>query len=320
MKNVLIVVVFVVIAAIFIGIGISRKGSGGDQITIAVIPKGTTHIYWQSVKAGAEAAGKENNVKILWSGPELETDRERQIQIIEDFMVQNVDGIVLAPLDSKAIVPSVEKISNSGIPCVIIDSGVDTENYLCFAATDNYMGGVLAARRMGKILDEKGNVIVVKYQPGSDSTTKRENGFIDTIGKEFPGITIVDAQYGQGTVEMAIQATEDMLTKNKDIDGLYACNASTAVGAMQAIDSQQLSGKIKMVGFDAEDALIKGLEGGTIDALIVQDPFRMGHLGVTTILDKLAGKPVTKLIDTGVELVTLENLQDPKIRNLLNLQ
>ncbi|MCK4958628.1 MAG: substrate-binding domain-containing protein, partial [Planctomycetes bacterium] len=288
--------------------------------TIAVIPKGTTHIYWQSVKAGAEAAGKENNVKILWSGPELETDRERQIQIIEDFMVQNVDGIVLAPLDSKAIVPSVEKISNSGIPCVIIDSGVDTENYLCFAATDNYMGGVLAARRMGKILDEKGNVIVVKYQPGSDSTTKRENGFIDTIGKEFPGITIVDAQYGQGTVEMAIQATEDMLTKNKDIDGLYACNASTAVGAMQAIDSQQLSGKIKMVGFDAEDALIKGLEGGTIDALIVQDPFRMGHLGVTTILDKLAGKPVTKLIDTGVELVTLENLQDPKIRNLLNLQ
>ncbi len=320
MKNVLIVVVFVVIAAIFIGIGISRKGSGGDQVTIAVIPKGTTHIYWQSVKAGAEAAGKENNVKILWSGPELETDRERQIQIIEDFMVQNVDGIVLAPLDSKAIVPSVEKISNSGIPCVIIDSGVDTENYLCFAATDNYMGGVLAARRMGKILDEKGNVIVVKYQPGSDSTTKRENGFIDTIGKEFPGITIVDAQYGQGTVEMAIQATEDMLTKNKDIDGLYACNASTAVGAMQAIDSQQLSGKIKMVGFDAEDALIKGLEGGTIDALIVQDPFRMGHLGVTTILDKLAGKPVTKLIDTGVELVTLENLQDPKIRNLLNLQ
>ncbi|MCK5175752.1 MAG: substrate-binding domain-containing protein [Planctomycetes bacterium] len=320
MKNVLIVVVFVVIAAIFIGIGISRKGSGGDQITIAVIPKGTTHIYWQSVKAGAEAAGKENNVKILWSGPELETDRERQIQIIEDFMVQNVDGIVLAPLDSKALVPSVEKITNSGIPCVIVDSGVDTENYVCFAATDNYMGGALAARRMGKILDGKGNIIVVKYQPGSDSTTKRENGFIDTIEKEFPGITIVDAQYGQGTVEMAIQATEDMLTKNKDIDGLYACNASTAVGAMQAIDSQQLSGKIKMVGFDAEDALIKGLQGGTIDALVVQDPFRMGHLGVTTILDKLAGKPVTKHVDTGVVLVTLENIQEPKIRNLLNLQ
>src|SRR5450631_3347277 len=134
--------------------------------TIAVIPKGTTHIYWQSVKAGAEAAGKEFGYEIQWNGPERETDRERQIQIIEDFIVQKVDGMVLAPLDRDALVPSVDKLASVKIPCAIVDSGVNTSNYVTFAATDNYHGGVLAARRMGEILGGKGNLLVLQYVPG----------------------------------------------------------------------------------------------------------------------------------------------------------
>src|SRR5476651_1877568 len=130
---------------------------GSTKHSIAVIPKGTTHIYWQSVKAGAEAAGKEFGYDIQWNGPERETDRERQIQIIEDFIVQKVDGMVLAPLDRDALVPSVEKLVSLKIPCAIVDSGVATSNYVTFAATDNYHGGVLAAERMGKILGGKGN-------------------------------------------------------------------------------------------------------------------------------------------------------------------
>jgi ribose transport system substrate-binding protein len=177
------------------------------QHAIAVIPKGTTHIFWQSVHAGAEAAGKEFGCQIYWNGPERETDRERQIQIIEDFVVRKVDGIVLAPLDRKALIPPVEKLANLKIPCAIIDSGIDTDKYLCFAATDNYQGGVLAARRMAEILGGKGKVVVVKYVPGSASTTERENGFIDTVKKEFSGIEIVDTKYGQDTVETALQAT-----------------------------------------------------------------------------------------------------------------
>src|SRR5439155_11408100 len=120
-------------------------GASAKKRSIAVIPKGTTHIYWQSVKAGAEAAGKEFGCQIFWNGPERETDRERQIQIIEDFVVQKVDGFVLAPLDRKALIPSVEKLASAKIPCAIIDSGIDTDKILTFAATDNYQGGVLAA-------------------------------------------------------------------------------------------------------------------------------------------------------------------------------
>jgi len=319
MKKILPIIILVAVAAVFIVIGISRKGTTGSQRRIAVIPKGTTHIFWQSVRAGAEKAGEETGTKIFWNGPKLETDREEQIQIIEDFIVQKVSGIVLAPLDRKALVPSVVKMYENNIPCVIIDSAIDTDKIVSFAATDNYKGGVLAARRMGEILNGKGRIIVVRYVPNSASTTNRENGFIDTIKKEFLDIEIVDEQYGMATVETALQATEDMLTKNTDLDGLYACNASTAVGALQALQSQGRK-EIKMVGFNAEDALVNGLKSGVIDSLVVQNPLKMGYLGVKTIIDKLDGKEPPKRIDTGVELVTRERLGEPDIKELLNLQ
>lgn len=286
---------------------------------IAVIPKGTTHIYWQSVRAGAEAAGRELGYKIFWNGPERETDRERQIQIIEDFIVQKVDGIVLAPLDREALVPSVEKLYSLKIPCAIIDSGIDTDKYVTYAATDNHRGGALAARRMGEILGGKGNVIVVKYTPGSGSTTARENGFIETIQKEFPGIKIVDSKYGMDTVETALQATEDMLTRNRDVQGLFACNASTAVGAVQALQSQRRP-EIKMIGFDAEKALMDGLRAGEIDSLVVQNPYKMGYEGVKAVVAQIKGELVTKKIDTGAELITKASLDDPKVKDLLKTQ
>lgn len=320
MKKTLVVIVFVAIAAVFIVIGFVRKGKSKAERCIAVIPKATTHIFWQSVRAGALKAGEEAGVKILWSGPERETDRERQIQIIEDFLVRKVIGIVLAPNDENALVPSVEKIFARNIPCAIIDSGINTDKYVCFAATDNYQGGVIAARRMGEILGGKGRVIVIKYVQNHDSTTNRENGFIETIEKEFPGIEIVDAEYAGDTVDAAINLTKDLLSKHPKLDGLYACNASTSVGAKQALAGRKLAGKIKMVGFDAEDALIDGLKTGIIDSLVVQNPFKMGYEGVKAVLAKLEGKEVPKLIDTGVWLVTKERLDEPEIKALLDLQ
>jgi len=316
-KPLAIVVVLVIVAVVFIGIGISRKGGVHGQRRIAVIPKATTHIFWQSVRAGAAKAAEEAGVKIYWNGPERESDREKQIQIIEDFIVQRVSGVVLAPLDSKALVPSVEKLAARGIPCVIMDSGIATDQRVSFVATDNYKGGVLAARRMGKILDGHGKVIVLKYMPGSASTTNRENGFIDTIEKEFAGIEIIDSKYGNDTVETALQATEDLLTKNPQVDGLFACNASTSVGALRALESQGRSGQTKLVGFDAEKLLIKGLKEGVVDSLVVQNPYKIGYEGVRTLVRKLDGKEVQRRIDTGVTVVTKGNLETPEIKALL---
>ncbi|MGB2806795.1 MAG: substrate-binding domain-containing protein [Sedimentisphaerales bacterium] len=313
-----IIVVLVVVAGIFIGIGIARKGKQGEsQRRIAVIPKGITHIFWESVRRGAEKAGAEAGVKIFWNGPEREGNREVQIQIIEDFITQKVSGIVLAPIDNKALVPSVEKIYARNIPCVIIDSGIDTDKYISFIATDNYKGGVIAAKRMGRILNGKGKIVVVKYAPGSASTMKRENGFINTIKQEFPEIEIVDSKYGMDTVETALQAAEDLLTKNVGIDGLFACNESTSVGALRALQSQGRAGKMKMVGFDAGGLLIEGVKTGVVDSLVVQNPYKMGYTGVQAIIATLDGKKVDRRVDTGVVLVTKENLETGEIRELV---
>jgi ribose transport system substrate-binding protein len=292
--------------------------SGGGKLVIAVIPKGTTHIYWQSLKAGAEDAAKEFNCDIRWNGPEREGDRERQIQIVEDFIVQKVDGVVLAPLDREALAPSVDKLYSLKIPCVIVDSDVATTNRVTFASTDNYGGGVMAGQRMGQILNGKGNVLILKYAPGSASTTERENGFADTIKKEFPNIKIVDTKYGQDTVETALQAAEDLLTRNQDVQGFFACNESTAVGTLQALLSQKREG-VKLVGFDGSKALLDGLRAGQIDSLVVQNPYKMGYEGVKAVVMAIKGQPVEKRIDTGVALITRDNLDDPATKQLLRM-
>lgn len=317
MKKALPIVVLVVIAIVFMAIGIANKGKEPGKYQIAVIPKGTTHIFWQSIYRGAKDAGEEAGVEIFWHGPERESSREKQIQIVEDFIARKISGVVLAPIDSTALVPQVERLYAKKIPCVIIDSGIDTDKYVSFIATDNYKGGVMAARRMGEILNGKGKVIVVKYSPGSASTTKRENGFISTIEKEFSEIEIVDAKYGMDTVETALQATEDLLMKNSELDGLYACNESTSIGALRALQSQGRAGKVKMIGFDSAELLIEGIKAGVVDSFVLQNPYKMGYEGVKTIVAKLDGKEVPRHMDTGVVLATKENLETGEIQALL---
>ncbi len=320
MKKAVPVILAVVVALVLVLVGISRKGSDSDQLEIAVIPKGTSHIFWESIRLGAEQACEEEGAKMYWNGPEREGDREKQIQIIEDFVVKQVDGVVLAPLDDKALVPSVETLSGKGIPCVIIDSSIDTDEIVSFVATDNYKGGVLAAREMARLLDGKGEILVIKYAPGSASTTKRENGFIETIESEFPDIEIIDSKFGMDTVETALQATEDLLTKNPDFDGIYACNESTTTGTLRALQQRGLAGKVKFVGFDSSTPLINAMRNDELQALVVQNPTKMGYLGTKTLINHINGNPVEKVVDTGVDVVTKSRLTEPAIIELLGLK
>ncbi len=336
-KNVLILV-FVLVAIAAVGAGLFLKK--GRNVTpqfaatkaentvekperlgpIAVIPKGTTHSYWNSVLAGAQKASKEHNVEIFWAGPDREGDREKQIQIVEDFIVKKVAGIVLAPTDAEALVPVVERAAAARIPVVIIDSDIDTGKRVSFVATDNYAGGVLAAKHMAKLLGGKGKVAVIKYMAGSASTTARENGFIETLKKEFPEIKVVEDRYGMDTVETALSAAEDVLTRHKELDGIFACNESTSLGALRALESQGRAGAVKMIGFDSADALLKGLKDGRIDALVVQNPQAMGYIGVCSVIAAIKGESVKARIDTGVQLVTKDRLNSPKIRALIGNQ
>jgi len=322
MKNAILVVLFAALIAAFIAIGVARKGGTKASRQIGVIPKETESVYWEGVRQGALKAGAEEKYAILWNGPEIETDCERQIQIVEDMIARKVDGIVLAPSNRKALVPAVEKTYAQKIPCVIVDSGVETDKYLSYMATDNFKGGVLAAKRIGEILAGKGKILVVAWTPNSASTDARLQGFRETLAKEFPGIEIVDSQFpNPPTMDKARDVTQDMLTRNAGVDGLFACNATTAGGALTALRSVQKNDKkIKMVGFDAWPMVVDGLEKGDLDSLILQNPYKMGYEGVKAIIRHLKGEKVDKLVDTGVELITQDRLKDPKIQELVKSQ
>ncbi|HMH84108.1 MAG TPA: substrate-binding domain-containing protein [Gemmatimonadales bacterium] len=300
------------------GSGAGRRGSqaGVEQpLKIAVIPKGTTHEFWKSIHAGAIQAAREltdqgTPVDIIWKGPLREDDREQQIQVVEGFLSQGVQGIVLAPLDSRALVRPVEEARRAGVPTVIIDSRLESDVVVSFVATDNHKGGQLAASRLGELLGGKGKVLLLRYAEGSASTTERERGFLEELRSRYPAIVLVSAdQYAGPTRETAKRASENLLNRySGDLQGIFTPNESSTIGMLLALQDVGLAGKVRFIGFDAARTLIDAVRARQLDGVVAQNPMRMGYLGVKTMADQLRGKPVERLVDTGVMLVTSANL------------
>jgi ribose transport system substrate-binding protein len=295
------------------------KASDKGKISIAVIPKGTTHEFWKSIHAGAIKASKELGVDIIWKGPLKEDDREEQTQIVETFISSGVSAIVLAPLDDRSLIQPVRTAKDKGIPTIIIDSGLQENYHASFVATDNYKGGTLAADRLGEILKGKGKMIMLRYQEGSASTTEREKGFMDTIKSKFPGIEVLsENQYAGATTETAYSASENLLNRFKTLDAIFTPNESSTFGCLRALQDRGLAGKITFVGFDSSVKLVEALQKGEIQGLVLQNPFKMGYLGVKTAVAILKGEPFEKCIDTGVTIATPQNMNDPEIKQLLS--
>ena len=297
----------------------SPSAPADKKLTIAVIPKGMTHEFWKSIHAGAAKAAQELQVEIIWKGPQKEDDRAQQITVVEDVISRGVDGIVLAPLDDRALTTPVRDAAREKIPVIIIDSGLQGQDYVSFVATDNYQGGVLAARRMGELLGGEGDIFLIRYQEGSASTMQREKGFLDTIQKEFPRFKLlVKDQYAGATTETAFQLAENLLSRFPKVQGIFTPNESSTFGTLRALQEFGLAGKIKFVGFDSSPKLIQALSEGQIDGLVHQNPVKMGYLGVKLMVSHLRGESIPKVVDTGVYLVTRENMNQPTIQALIH--
>ena len=265
-----------------------------------------------------KAAG--TDIQIIWKGPLLEDDREQQIQVVENFVSRNVSAIVLAPLDSRALVAPVEDAVRAGIPVVVIDSALRSNLTSSTVATDNRKGGQIGGRRLGALLGGKGRVVMLRYQVGSASTEEREAGFMEVMKGEFPAIELLSTdQYGGATRETAYKAAQNLLNRyGSQLDGIFAPNESTASGTLLALREQGLSGKVRFVGFDANEQLLAALKQGDIQGLVVQDPFKMGYQGVMTAVAVLRHEKVALSVDTGVGLVTVENMDDPAMASIIH--
>jgi ribose transport system substrate-binding protein len=302
------------------GDGAASAGKPG-KLKIAVIPKGTTHEFWKSVHAGAVKAARELDVEVVWKGPLKEDDLKQQIDLVQSFTAQQVSGIVLAPLNDKALRTAVKGAKRSNVPVVVFDSALKGDAHASFVATDNLKAGALAGDRIAKLLDGKGKVVVLRYQEGSASTANREKGFLDAV-KKHAGLEVVsDNQYGGATTESAFGAAENLLlAKDADkggVDAVFCPNESTTFGMLLALQKTGLAGKIKFIGFDSSDKLIKGLRDGQLHGLVLQNPFQMGYLGVVTMVKHLRGEKVEKVIDTGSQVVDRDNMDKPEVKQLL---
>jgi ribose transport system substrate-binding protein len=294
------------------------------SFTIAVIPQGSTHEFWKSIHAGAIKATRDEaangvTVNVIWKGPMREDDREQQVQVVEGFVSQQVNGIVLAPFDKNALVRPVQEARRSGIPTVVIDSALESDDPISFVASNNHRGGELAADEMARLLEGKGRVLLLRYQEGVASTEQREKGFVERL-KTHPGIELVSSnQFAGATRDTAKSAAENLLNRyGNEIEGMFTPNESSTAGALLALEDSGKAGKIRFIGFDSSDIFVQAMRDGKLQGIVVQNPFRMGELGVKTLVAHLLGKPIEKRVDTGVTLITPGTLDRPEAQALLH--
>lgn len=291
-----------------------------QRLKLAVIPKGTTHVFWKSVEAGARDAGNELDVDIVWKGPLKENDRAQQIQLVQQFVSQGVSGIVLAPLDFKALVGPVKSAVDAKIPVVIFDSPLDAtpgKDFVSLVATNNRAAGELGGEELARRLGNQGGVVVLRYMVGSASTDEREAGFLAAIRKHSSINVISDNRYAGATSGEAKTAALNLMDQVRKAGGVFCPNESSTLGMLLALKQEGLAGKVRFVGFDASPPLVEALKAGEIDALVVQNPRRMGYLAVKTLVAHVRGEKVEPAIDTGAAVVTRDNMSDPQIAKLI---
>jgi len=294
----------------------AKKPTAKRGLTIALVTKSTSHDFWQTVNAGAQAAGRRTGATVIFKGPSKETDVADQMTIMEDFITQKVDAIVMAACNSTALIPLVERAQNAGIPVVTIDSGIDSDIAASFIATDNIKGARAAADALAKLIGGKGDIGVEPIVAGAATSTMRENGFKEGI-KKYPGIRIVATRFSNCDESTAMTVTENMLTANPGIVGIFSACGPGAVGCARVIEQKGLVGKVKHVAFDAIPGELDAFKRGSIQVLIVQNPYKMGYEGVKAAVAIKAGRKVPKRVDTGVTVVTKDNFNDPEVQKII---
>jgi ribose transport system substrate-binding protein len=292
-------------------------GRSGRKV-IGVVPKATSHLFFVSVHAGVDRAAHDLHVDVLWNGPQNETDYARQIEIVDAMITRQVAGLAISATDEHALVAPVERAIRQGIPVSVFDSAVDIDNYVSFIATDNYAAGCTAARALAGFIGNRGAVAMVMQKPGGTSTVLRERGFDATMTKEFPHIQVVARQFGMADPARSRAAAEDILTAHPDLAGIFASSEAASLGSIQAIRNRGLSGKVKLVTFDFSKAHVEALKDGTINAMMVQDPFRLGYEAVKSLADKLNGRTPPKRLELPARVIVKSDLDKPDVRSLLS--
>jgi ribose transport system substrate-binding protein len=303
-------------------------GQGGGEgkgenapVQLAVVPKAIGFDFWEQVRIGAQCAAQkaEGQVDVQWDGVTAETDINGQVNLLQNFIEQGVDGLVYAATDAKVLYQVTKSAKQQDVTVVNIDSGTEPQpSDVPVFATDN----VAAAKRVPDLLakelgEEGGKIAFIPFQQGTLTNEQREEGFKAGL-EQHPELELVAEQSSQSDYNTALRVTEDILTANPDLDGIFAANEPGVLGAAEAVRQAGKAGEVVIVGWDASSEEVQGVEDGVISALVVQNPFRMGYDGVNAAVKIIREGTEVKSQDTGSTIVTKDNLDDPEVESLLN--
>lgn len=313
------------IFSILIGSALTHGQSEAQELSIAVVPKGTNKERWKAIHAGALKASEELsaegvNVKILWKGDNA-VQRDKQIQVVDTFTGQRLSGILVASLDESQFVGNIRFDRESDLPMVYIDSGLDADRPISYVATDNFQGGAIAAERIGQLTEGVGNVILLRHRQGDSNSEAREAGFIEKIKSSFPSIRLISIdQYSGDSMSQADEAAEYLLNRyGRRVNAVFTSSVTGTDSMLNALRNFNLTGQVYLVGYEASEASLDAIRTGEIQGLVLTNPYRMGYLGVSTLVDYIQGGNMPTMVDAGVTLVTMANIESSEVQEVLGL-
>ncbi len=316
MKKVLLILLMVAIAsnvAIFAGGG---QEEADDEVYVAVLMKSFVGDFWKTVEAGAYAAGEELGVRVTVDGADTETNIEQQIQQVENAMQRRADAIAIAVLDTEALVPVMDSAAERGIVTLTFNGLLNTDTTVTHVATDNWAAGEMAGEALAQLLGGEGKVAIIGAAEGVKNNRDRSDGAAEVI-ESYPGMDVISIQYAENDLNKTISIANDIMSANPDLAGFFSNNETTTVGVATALKERGMDGQIGHIGFDASEQTIAQLYDGVTGGFVTQDPFNMGYLAVVKAVDAINGESMEAIIDTGAQLVTLENVEDPAIQKIL---
>lgn len=296
----------------------SQSGSSSsEKIYIPLISKGFQHQFWQAVKQGAEKAAKDYNVEITFEGPENESMVDKQVEMLQAALNKNPKAICLAALDSKAVIPLLEKAKAANIPVIGFDSGVDSDIPVTTAATDNVKAAAAAADKMAELIGGKGEVAVIVHDQTSRTGIDRRDGFVNRIKEKYPDIKIVDIQYGGGDQLKSTDLAKAIIQAHPNLKGFFGANEGSIIGVLNGVKEMNKEGKIVVIGYDSGKQQIDAIKSGVEAGAITQDPIGIGYKAVEAAVKAIKGEQLPKVIDTGFHWYDKTNIDSDEIKPLL---
>lgn len=303
------------------------KAEAADKkFTVALIPGLTTDAFYITMHRGAETAAKALGVDLVFQGAPAFNPVE-QVPVLDAVIARKPDLILIAPTDKVQLIKPLQAAVNAGVPVITVDTYIGTGEYqtgsgdadfpLSYIASNNTLGGQMAARALAKELGGKGKVYVSNVQPGVSTTDERQNGFIDEMKKSFPGITVLSTQFNDDDANKAASQAQSVLARNPDLGGIFGANLFSALGAANGVQQAGKKGKVKVVAFDAPQTIIGNIKSGLIDMAIAQHPAEIGWFAIAAAYAHLTGQSIPPAIATGFTVIDKQNVDDPAIQKFI---